>query len=516
MEKQVKILIVEHDATDIELLLHHLKKNDFPHVAEVVETEEQYIAALEEFKPDIILSDFSLPAFNGLIAFEIKQQMAPYTPFIIVSGTIGDENAVDLIKNGITDYALKDKLYSLLPKIHRAMKEACELKKKNEAEALLRKNRSLLYEAQSIAHLGNWEIDLITKKAIWSDEAYRILGLDPAQATPSTKLFLQFVHPDDLQVVERAIGLAMENFQSSVYSCRVISADKCEKYIHVQSKFALNEQGLPIRIFGTVHDITELKRAEMEIRTMNSALEEKVRQRTSELLDSNQQLEAFTYSVSHDLRTPLRSIYGFAQIIKKSVRDKLDTADQELFDMIMENTLRMQSLIEDMLVFSRAGRSSLKKVRLDMKEVVGSCIASVCENMKQKPEIKMGELPQVFADKSLIEQVLINLIANAVKYSSKNPKPEILIGSKEEGETIVFYIKDNGAGFDMQYYGRLFQVFSRLHTLDEFEGTGVGLAIVKRIIEKHGGQVWAEGRLGEGATFYFKLPRTKKIVQPQN
>lgn len=511
MEKQIKILVVEHDLTDIELLLHHLKKSDLPHVTEVVENEEKYVAALEAFKPDIILSDFSLPGFNGLTAFEIKQQKAPYTPFIIVSGTIGDENAVDLIKNGITDYALKDKLYSLLPKIHRAMKEACELKKKKEAEKLLSKNQQLLAEAQSIAHLGNWEIDLQTKEAIWSDEAYRILGLVPGKKTPSTKLFLQFVHPDDLPEVEQAIVLAMKNFQSSVYTCRVIGSDNIEKHLQVQSKFALNEQGIPIRIFGTVHDITELKKAEREIRTLNTVLEEKVKQRTSALLDSNQQLEAFSYSVSHDLRTPLRSIFGFAQIIKKKSREKLNESELELFDLIMKNTLRMQALIEDMLVFSRAGRSSLRKVPVNMKEVVSECIESACESITRKPEIKTGDLPEVLADKTLMEQVLMNLITNAIKYSSKNQTPLIQIGSREEGGEIIFYVKDNGAGFDMQYYNRLFQVFNRLHTLDEFEGTGIGLAIVKRIIDKHGGRVWAEGRVGEGATFYFTLPLEKVL-----
>lgn len=230
-------------------------------------------------------------------------------------------------------------------------------------------------------------------------------------------------------------------------------------------------------------------------------------QRNTDLIRSNSELEAFSYSVSHDLRAPLRIISGFAKILSEEYNDKLDETGKQNLQVINENAARMDRLIEDLLNFSRIGRTELQRQHIDMNELV----EGVLNNIKQghnnfSAVIRQRELKSASGDIQLIRQVWTNLLSNAIKYSRTKEMPVIEIGSKMiEGQT-TYYIKDNGVGFDMQYAGKLFGVFHRLHTTSEFEGTGLGLALVQRIIHRHGGKVWAEAKVNEGATFYFTLP----------
>ncbi len=226
-----------------------------------------------------------------------------------------------------------------------------------------------------------------------------------------------------------------------------------------------------------------------------------------ELQIANQELESFSYSVSHDLRAPLRALSGYSKILIEDYSEKLDEEGKQTIQAITHNAERMGMLIDDLLAFSRLGRKEVVKTEVDMKKLVESI---VLESSKMTPHdaiIKVGELPLVNGDYALLHQVIFNLISNAVKYSSKQKSPLIEISSEEESDEIVISVKDNGVGFDMQYANKLFGVFQRLHARQEFEGTGVGLAIVKRIIARHGGKVWAEGKVNEGAEFYFSLPK---------
>jgi PAS domain S-box-containing protein len=224
-----------------------------------------------------------------------------------------------------------------------------------------------------------------------------------------------------------------------------------------------------------------------------------------ELHELNKELDAFTYSVSHDLRAPLRSIAGYAKILLEDYSDKITAEGVRVTNVIVNNAHRMGMLIDDLLNFSRLGRKALNLSRVNMHEIVEQLVNEYKEN---NPELalKINQLPAVTADNSMITQVWINLISNAIKYSGKNPEPKIEIGSFIENDETCFYVRDNGVGFDMKYYDKLFGVFQRLHKMNEFEGTGVGLALIKKIIEKHNGRVWAEGKLNAGAVFYFSLP----------
>jgi signal transduction histidine kinase len=237
--------------------------------------------------------------------------------------------------------------------------------------------------------------------------------------------------------------------------------------------------------------------------------EKLLNQSHEELLALNKELEAFTYSVSHDLRAPLRAINGYAKIIHEDHAAALDSEGREVLGVIMSNSKKMGELIDGLLDFAKLGRKDISLANVNMNETVRSVIEDAKFGLGREILFKVGDLPQVHADKLLIKQVWVNLISNAIKYSREKSGPEIEIGSYNDHHDAVFYVKDNGSGFDMSYYDKLFGVFQRLHSQEEFEGTGIGLAMVHKIIRRHGGSVWAESMVGEGATFYFKLPNTK-------
>jgi two-component system sensor histidine kinase/response regulator len=225
-----------------------------------------------------------------------------------------------------------------------------------------------------------------------------------------------------------------------------------------------------------------------------------------ELKNSNKELEAFSYSISHDLRAPLRALNGYAEILKEDYTAKLDEEGNRLINKISHNAIKMGGLIDDLLSFSHLGRKDLHKNVINMNELVEVILNEVRQTMKISPQVKMAQLHEVIADYGLLHQVLFNLISNAFKYSSRKEEPVIEIFSEERNGEIIFSVKDNGAGFDMRYADKLFSVFQRLHSQKEFEGTGVGLAIVNRIITKHKGKIWAEGKVNQGAVFHFSLP----------
>ena len=252
-------------------------------------------------------------------------------------------------------------------------------------------------------------------------------------------------------------------------------------------------------------DITEQKKSEEQIRKLNDELVINVRQ----LELTNNELESFSYSVSHDLRAPLRGINGYSTMLEEDYGEKLEDEAKRLLGNIRRNAHKMGLLIDDLLAFSRLGRKEVKTSRIDMEELVKDVISEIEHSTQHHAEVKIHDLIDAFADISLLRQVWINLISNGIKYSGKKENPVVEIGSSMENSEVVYYVKDNGSGFDMKYAGKLFGVFQRLHNPADFEGTGIGLAIVQRIVTKHGGRVWADAKENEGATFFFTLPENK-------
>lgn len=262
--------------------------------------------------------------------------------------------------------------------------------------------------------------------------------------------------------------------------------------------------------------LLKLQRQKKELIEKNKSLENATRQideLNKELLSNmeqlkavNEELESFSYSVSHDLRAPLRALISYSQILEEDFRDKLDEEAQGLLERIKYNSNRMNTLINDLLSFSKMGRKQLIKMEINIGELVKKVISEITEAQPHNATFKVQALQQAYGDPSLLQQVWVNLIDNAVKYSSKKDKPEIEINCYQQDGEIVYSVKDNGAGFDMKYADKLFGVFQRLHSTKEFDGTGVGLATVQRIIKRHGGRIWADAKENEGATFCFTLP----------
>ena len=247
--------------------------------------------------------------------------------------------------------------------------------------------------------------------------------------------------------------------------------------------------------------------AEQEVRSMNAELEKRVAERTAQLEAANRELEAFAYSVSHDLRAPLRAIHGFSRILFEENASELSTNAKHYLEVVRDNALQMGRLIDDLLAFSRLSRQALAKRRLAPADLVRQALQQLNPEMQPRIEIIVGDLPACQGDPALLKQVFINLLSNAIKYSSRREHARIEIGAQPaaDGRTTVYYVRDNGAGFDMRYIHKLFGVFQRLHHAGDYPGTGIGLATVQRIVHRHGGRVWAESEVDRGATFYFTL-----------
>jgi PAS domain S-box-containing protein len=277
--------------------------------------------------------------------------------------------------------------------------------------------------------------------------------------------------------------------------------------VQVASRWALqrDENKNPVAILESENDITDRKLREEHVRKLNQELS----RRSSELEGTNKELEAFAYSISHDLRAPLRHMVGFTELLQKHSSATMDDKGRRYMMMVLDAAKRMGNLIDDLLAFSRIGRAETRETMVSMEQLVKEVQNEVWQDTEgRNMNWKIGQLPDLYGDRSMLKLALVNLISNAVKFTRTRTEPAIEIGStNKQNDEVTIFVKDNGVGFDMRYVNKLFGVFQRLHRADEFEGTGIGLATVKRIIHRHGGEVWAEGHLGDGATFYLSLPK---------
>ncbi len=391
-----------------------------------------------------------------------------------------------------------------LRQAYEALKDEDEERKRVEVE--LRERQQTLNEAQHLAHMGNWEWDLKTNRVTWSDELYRIYGQTPQSFGATFEAFLAQIHPDDRHRVRATVERTLESHEPYVLEEHIVRPDGECRILSSTGRLTLDAAGRPSKLQGTCLDITEYKRVEAEIRRLNSDLERRVAERTSQLEAANKELEAFSYSVSHDLRAPLRSIDGFSLAILEDYADRLDAVGKDYLRRVRMSSQRMAELIDDMLQLSRLTRGELHVGEVDL----GAIAADIVQDLRRSApdrDVDVVIAPGLMAcgDPRLLRSVLENLLGNAWKFTSKHPHACIEFGRTLGGGRSDFFVRDDGAGFDMGYADKLFKPFSRLHSDSEFQGTGIGLATVQRIIHRHGGRIWAEGDVEKGATFYFNL-----------
>jgi len=381
-----------------------------------------------------------------------------------------------------------------------------ETSEREKAEKALResegKYRKLAESTDSIP----WEFDILNDRWTYvAPQVERILGYSPEEWT-DLQFWAERVHPDDRQWATQYCEECTSRGEDHVFEYRFIRKDGSVAWLYDDVSLEL-DQGKPVKLRGFMVDITERKKAEEELREFSVELEKKVSERTAQLEAVNRELEAFTYSVSHDLRAPLRAVEGFARIVMEDYGDKLDDEGRRLLQIIYDNTQQMDQLITDLLVLSQATRREIRRVEVDMAALAHSgYVEAAPPGVRDTFELHLNQIPQATGDPNLLKQVWYNLLSNAVKYTMPREERHIELGGYEEGDKRVYYVKDNGVGFDNRYSHKIFGVFQRLHGAREFSGTGIGLAIVQRVVQRHGGAVWSEGEVDKGAAFYFSLP----------
>ena len=361
--------------------------------------------------------------------------------------------------------------------------------------------------------------DVIFHLAVESDQRYRFISVNQAfcRITGISEDFIVGKLVNEV-IPESSLSMVLEKYDQAIKENSIIRWEETSEYPagqvigDVSIAPVVDDKGRCTHLVGSVHDITLYKRAEEEIKRLNETLEQRVIQRTEQLEAANKELEAFSYSISHDLRAPLRHINGFINLFLEHKSSQLTEEEQGYLDVVSNSSEELGRLIDALLSFSRLNRSEIRKSETDTLQIINQGLKLFDQEIKDRSiEIKIGSLPETYGDFQLIGQVWTNLISNAIKYTRKKEEAIIEIGSYDEKNETVFFIKDNGAGFNMKYVDKLFGVFQRLHKPRDFEGIGIGLANVYRIINRHGGRCWAEGDVDKGAAFYFSIPKNENV-----
>ncbi|HSQ02521.1 MAG TPA: ATP-binding protein, partial [Burkholderiales bacterium] len=351
-----------------------------------------------------------------------------------------------------------------------------------------------------------WEYSCQTGETRWSDELFYLLGFEPAPKLPSVLAMYRRVHREDIARVAAAVSSALHEYVAFSCEFRVLLPDRLERTLFLQCEIVHASAGRVECVRGTVQDLTEQKLIEAEIRKLNEALERRVNERTADLQRAVSELEGFSYSVAHDLRAPIRSINGFAHLLLNSRGNRLDEDSHHHLERVIAASNRMAELIDDLLSLARVSRRELHRVKIDLSDMARSVIQHLRhETPERKANVEIEDGLVAYADTGLMQIVLENLLDNAWKFTSNVNPAKIVFRSVSEKGVAGFEICDNGAGFDMQYAHKLCGTFQRLHSYEEYPGTGIGLVTVHRILTRHGGSIRFDSEVGRGTSVYFTV-----------
>ena len=429
---------------------------------------------------DILFSDINAPVQRSDIRF--RHIDGSWRTFEAVASNLIHDNVIEGVIINLRDITERKKIEEAL----------------HQSEE---KYRTLLESVQE----GYFELDLAGNFTFFNDALCRIYNYAKEEL-----MGMNYRHYTDTQTGKNGFHEFNKVYKTGEplkgFTWPVTGKDGTKRYLETSASLMKDSSGKPIGFRGIIHDITARKHAEEELNHYRERLEALVHERTIKLEASNKELEAFSYSISHDLRAPLRSIDGFSQALLEDCEDVLDEQGKDYLFRIRAATQRMSTLIEDLLNLSRITRREISMEKVNLTRIVRSVINELQNSQpRSNVKIKIADGLEDIADPRLISIALENLMSNAWKFTAKQSEALIEFGSRNEGGKKIYFIRDNGAGFEMTYMDKLFAPFQRLHTIDEYPGTGIGLATVRRIIHRHGGEVWAEGKTGEGATFYFSI-----------
>ncbi len=383
-----------------------------------------------------------------------------------------------------------------------------DITERKNAEQKLRDISERLRLATEVGGIGIWDWNIVDNVQTWDDSMYLLYGVTRTDTIRTYEMWKKCLYPDDSAKAEDETQLALKNGQEYDIEYRIVLPDKSIRWLKARAAVTRDAEGNPVRMLGVNWDITALKEAQHVITQMNRDLEKRVEERTAQYAASIKELEAFAYSISHDLRAPLRIIDGYSQILADEHSTVLNEEAHKLLQVIRSYAQKMDYLITDILTISRLSRADMNFTRITMTSLVERVYRdTIMDDIRDTFECVIQPLHEIDGDLIMLKQVWTNLLSNAVKYSMKSDVKYIEVGSIEERDEIVYHIKDKGVGFNARYKNKLFGVFQRLHRAEEYEGNGVGLAIVKRIIERHGGRVWAEVNEPHGAVFSFSIPK---------
>lgn len=539
----MKTILIADDSQDNLYLLQSMLASS-GHTVVMATNGAEALEKARKYPPDLIISDILMPVMDGfsLCAAWKKDAVLKDIPFVFYTGTYTDPKDEQFaLSLGADRFIVKPKEPEVLLEIiadlldesreekggkRRSLKMPDTVLMREYSESLFRKLEHKMSELETANRLlKEKELALGNSIRSWQitfdamNDAISLIGLDGKILRCNTAM-AKLVGRQIKDVLGQNCFTLIHGTSKPIPECPIVRMKlsgqreiieflQNDRWLHVIVDPLLDNEGSMIGGVHIIRDITERKKVEEELKKHREHLEDLVGDRTTKLEAMNKELESFSYSVSHDLRAPLRHLTGFARLLTEKLSENLDEEGKRYLQVISDSAVKMSRLIDDILLFSRMGRTEMRKISIDMNALVKEALGELETEVQGRDILwDIGELPGVEGDPTMLRLVIINLVTNALKFTRTRKQGIIAIKAAAKKREIVFTVKDNGVGFDMKYGDKLFSIFQRLHREEDFEGTGIGLAHVKRLVHRHGGRVWAEGAVNEGATFSFSLPKS--------